>query len=38
MVGLVSGWDQPRFVQNNFFLNVFKTTGLEVPTSMVLFL
>ena len=29
MVGLMSGWDQPRFVQNNFFINVYKTTGLD---------
>ena len=36
VVGLVSGWDHLRFVQNNFFINVYKTTGLEVPISIVL--
>ena len=36
VVGLVSGCDRSRFVQNNFFINVHKTTGLEVPTSIVL--
>ena len=38
LVGLVSGWDHSRFVQNNFFINVYKYTGLEFPTSIVLLL
>ena len=34
--GFVSGCDHSCFVQNNFFINVYKTTELEVPTSIVL--
>ena len=34
MVSLVSGWDRSRFVQNNFFIYVYKYTGLEVPTRL----
>ena len=35
-VGLVSGGIMPRFVQNNFFITVYKATARQVPFSLLI--